>query len=706
MILLPGTLARNKSPALTKINASHPLAKYVMYAYFMQPYGQGLQPTGNNGTSIKAQIYDHGPWNLHGSVIAGLEPNINYGIYGREKLVSFGSYIQVPYSPRLNPTRKSITLLARCKSTGTGPSQGDAYVCIRDYSGTVLGYYLSVGPASGAFNTAGIGFYSGGTYASGVTSSIIADNKWHVVCGVARYLGTNSTEMSYYIDGNIDKQAIVASEIPTSTDVLNIGEYVAGTLSFVGSIESLVAFDTALGADWVRELALNPYSLLISPRRVFLGGFGSTYAVSISEAATASDSSTAGLNFESVVVETTSAAETSSALLVAPVAVSEAATASDSGSAVLTTLVLGSDAATADAVSDASVSLDASVSEVATASDTASAVISYPIIETASASETQSATLTIVADVTESASASDSSTGLRALPATATEAATATDSAAAGKRTLATRTEAASATTTQAATKRTSASRTEAASATDKLAKPTVRASIAVSRVEAASAATSQSASGNWARQVVEASSAADETSASYIGNVSSVNEATPATDVVTVLAELNESVTEAASAGDSIDAASEMIASVSEVATATEASGYAYDAVADLVEAITPTDASETTTDLFVDVNEMVAADDASAAYAGQVDIQVEAAAASDLAFAGITVNVSIEEPTDYLLSATDISDWLVVFGRLTGQTRLQPALTSTPAVRPALTHPVQIKPTVGAALRIDSDE
>jgi hypothetical protein len=430
------------------------------------------------------------------------------------------------------------------------------------------------------------------------------------------------------------------------------------------------------------------------------------YSDAVTEAATASESSAAGLNFDAVQVETATASASASALFVAAVSVSEAGSASEAASATLNAVVSATEAVTADETSGSVLTGVVSVTESASASDSDTAAISYPIEETASASATQSATLTIVADVTESASASDSSTGLRALPATASEAATATDSAAAGKRTLATRTEAASASTTQAATKRTNASRTETANATDKLAKPTVRASIAVSRVEAASAATSQGVSGNWARQVLEASSAADETSASYIGNVSSVNEATPATDVVTVLAELNESVTEAASAGDSIDAASEIIASVSEVATATEASGYAYDAVADVVEAITPTDASETTTDLLGDVNEMVAADDASAAYAGQVDIQVEAAAASDLAFAGITVNVSIEEPTDYLLSATDISDWLVVFGRLTGQTRLQPALTSTPAVRPALTHPVQIKPTVGAAIRIDSDE
>lgn len=286
MILLPNSAPLVKSPGLVPVNSRHPLAKYVMWAYFMQPYGQG-NVLGNNGTTIKARVFDHGRNALHGSVVAGVYPDIETGLYGREKQISFGTYVQVAYSPRLNVSNKSITIVARCKSTGTGPAQGDAYIAIRDWSGSVLGYYLSVGPASGAFNTAGIGFYNGATYASGVTTSIIADNKWHTVAGVARYLGTDSTEMSYYLDGRLDKQATVAKEMPTGvTDVLNIGQYVAASLSFVGSLDFVFALDTALGPAEVASLMADPYAILTPPRRAFAAiGIASTITGSGSLAA-------------------------------------------------------------------------------------------------------------------------------------------------------------------------------------------------------------------------------------------------------------------------------------------------------------------------------------------------------------------------------------------------------------------------------------
>ena len=263
MILLPNRAPLAKPAGWATLNMAHPLARHVVFAHF--GLRQRVPPLGT--TSIEA--YDSSLNQLHGTSGGGI--NIKrMGKFGAEFAVNTttGAFT-IPDGPKIAPA--ALTIIARVKSTATGNRQ---WVAIK---GSVpIPYWLAIADSVGGGAGAGVGWYNGGYFVSGITRDISGDNQYHVVAGTILPTGAASSVCSYYIDGQLDKSAAVASVMPSNSSTLNVGgPYPGDNSCFIGVIESIVLLNVALRADQVARLSADLYSLITPTRQMtFAPGYG------------------------------------------------------------------------------------------------------------------------------------------------------------------------------------------------------------------------------------------------------------------------------------------------------------------------------------------------------------------------------------------------------------------------------------------------
>ena len=202
------------------------------------------------------------------------------------------------------------------------------------------------------------------------------------------------------------------------------------------------------------SLAEDPWQLFATPELPFSvpAASGSTYNVSATEAATATDSQATAMLFATTRTEAATAVETIAAALAAAAARTETATASEAATAALAIPAARTEAATASETAIALMQLAASLTETTTTTDLAVALLiavatvaeaasasetsstgpqySVSITETATAADALQAAASLVAQVAEAAAAGDAYTCAAQLVALITEAATASDAAA------------------------------------------------------------------------------------------------------------------------------------------------------------------------------------------------------------------------------------------------------------------------------------
>lgn len=172
---------------------------------------------------------------------------------------------------------------------------------------------------------------------------------------------------------------------------------------------------------------------------------GGGISASITEFASAVESSSATATFQAAINESAAASESSSASVIRPASAEESVSPGEGSSAVITITSSITESVSADESSSAIVIRAASVSESASASDQPSAVCNFvaAINEAFSTSEQSSVIATFSVSITESVSASEESTTGGTTAASITESASAVDSASATVQFSATITESA-----------------------------------------------------------------------------------------------------------------------------------------------------------------------------------------------------------------------------------------------------------------------
>ncbi len=293
---------------------------------------------------------------------------------------------------------------------------------------------------------------------------------------------------------------------------------------------------------------------VLTPVTLWSGGnlsSGSTYNESVSETATASDSSSTTATRAGALAEAGSATDTNAGTMVRAGSLTEAGSAADAPVGVVVVARSVTEAGSASDTITGLVTASRAVSEAASAADSRAAIMTRAgaVTEAASAADAESAALQAAAAVSEAASAGDTvTTGAAAYEVTISEAASAADAVS----TIATRV----------------ASMSEALSAADAF---TVTAVFGAAQSEAASASDATNWSGAlYSTDIAETATLQDAVS-SALQALAAIAEAGNATDAPTVIISAGVSVLEPASAADALSTALQITALLSEPASAAD---------------------------------------------------------------------------------------------------------------------------------------
>ena len=292
-------------------------------------------------------------------------------------------------------------------------------------------------------------------------------------------------------------------------------------------------------------------------------------AVSITEAASAADSSSATAAYAAAIAEAASAGDSSTVIAAFVASISEAASAADLATAAAAFVAAIAEAASATDASTAGRGSPVSIAEAANAMDTESAIASFVtfVIDAATATDVMSAIVSFVASVTEPASATEAQTAGVSTAAAISEAASATDSEDSQILRVVAIVEAVTAVETESATFNAAAAIAEAANATD--VETAIVAAVA-SITEAASAAEASTAGVSTGVVIAEAASAADSSTATKASSAS-IAEAANATDTSTATANFIAAMNEIAAAADTVVGSKATTAAITEAASAAD---------------------------------------------------------------------------------------------------------------------------------------
>ncbi|HZZ80907.1 MAG TPA: LamG domain-containing protein [Gemmataceae bacterium] len=206
--------------------------------------------------------------------------------------------ISVPYSSALECP--NITIIA----WGKPNASSRAYVCSRNYAGSVPYHLCAGGSALGGTQMDGFARYSGGWASSGITTDVRGDGKFHQIGG-----SFDGATLKYWVDGKLDASQSNGTALPTQTSNLFIGEYPNDGHYWDGILDHVLIWNRALSAAEIRQLYENPFCFLGggSRRRPFgVSIGGSFYSVTATDGPSTSDA----LTRAAVVTRTLAAAPT------------------------------------------------------------------------------------------------------------------------------------------------------------------------------------------------------------------------------------------------------------------------------------------------------------------------------------------------------------------------------------------------------------
>jgi len=216
---------------------------------------EGFWPLDDGAGTVATDV---SPWRRNGALTNfGLSSGTGWGAGRNGKALVFdGSNDYVPVA-KIPPITK-CTLAVWLKSTGTG---ANTMVATKNFSGGVVPMALSI--SSGAGAAVGMSFYNGAWQASGVTTDVSNDGKWHFVAGT--YDGAT---LRYYLDGKLDASAAYTGSLPNNTNPLEIGAYTAGASYFKGTMSGFRLLSRALTPGEIARIYADPWAGTLRRRPV------------------------------------------------------------------------------------------------------------------------------------------------------------------------------------------------------------------------------------------------------------------------------------------------------------------------------------------------------------------------------------------------------------------------------------------------------
>lgn len=410
-------------------------------------------------------------------------------------------------------TTGALTLVVLCDVDAL--SSYGALIAKQATSTTYCPYELRIGDGS---TDSKLGWLRGanGSYVFGTASASNLITAGDKAVRLIWRINADSTAGSAFVNGaKYDFSAGGGVPLDNGASVW-IGRRSDGITQLDGRIYYVALFNRAISDAEALALTQNPWQLYAKrPKRVFVsvGAGGSTYNVSLTEAASVADTVAAIALRVGAMAEAASAADLVASALIATRAVAEAATAA---AAATGTMVL-----------------PGAVAEAATATDSASTggVTSNSITEAATASEATASSAALVGAIAETVTAADLAAALKTLQAAISEAATATDLVAGLLVATAAVAEAAAASDSASTGPQYAVSLSEAASPADAL---QAAAQLVGAVTEAATAGAAFSAAASLVGLITEPATASDSASAGATTYSVSLSELAAALDVIT----------------------------------------------------------------------------------------------------------------------------------------------------------------------------
>lgn len=444
------------------------------------------------------------------------------------------------------------------------------------------------------------------TSTTGVQTTLKKSTTW--------YMGANSTNVSnntgltFTAGGGIDYLA-----------VSNINGTNGGT-----TYDSTIS-ETALGYDLNWFIAAQTFAVSLSETTTGTDSVSASFAFNsdVSESATGTESVSAAVTFETVVVDSATGSDSISSSFSFSSSISESATGTDSVSVVLT--------------------LGAAISETGTGSDTVSAVPVYSrsIAETATGTETVSTKLTFVSAVAETGSGTDQFAAITVISRSVVETATVTDTTAAAMVAYSQLAE--SATLTDAASAVLSVVATISESATGSDVVSGAR-GFYVDVSETATTTDTFAALKYINRAVVESSTASDVTTTTFVA-LAVIQEQVSGSDSTTTTLSAVSLVAESSTATDTVTVALTLPAEISEAGTGTDLVSAVRTLNGVLDETATGTDAVDGALSLYTTVSETATGADVLLAGFFFSSVVAETASGTDTVFAVSLVNAAVAE-------------------------------------------------------------
>lgn len=433
------------------------------------------------------------------------------------------------------------TMFAWCPVVGTADPDNGSTGCILLSS---AGVWFQIN-AAGACAVHGSGFNSSGS-----------DISWYSSTNRSIVMASDGTSggLRVFVDGVDSGQRWTSAPgaWEAGSRAMRIGGYAGGTLhDFNGRMLVLGYIDRYWTQADAKRFHADPFSVY-EPRRIWVpvASSGTTYDVSVDEAASASDAASSVVQLAAALSEAASAAEAASSIAEFVAAMTEVASASDAAAGVLILPAAVSEAASAADALAAAMELPAESSEAASAVDavSASGTLAAALAEAATGADAQTAGIAADAAITEAATAAETATSTLTLTAAVSEAGTATDAISVIATLSAVLAEAGDATDAAIAVMTMAASLAEAASAADTVTWGSV--AYDVDLAEAATATDSLSAAAVLTAVLAEGGTAADAIAAVQLLGAT-VTELGSAGDAATGVLVMGVSIAEAGTASD-----------------------------------------------------------------------------------------------------------------------------------------------------------
>ena len=182
--------------------------------------------------------------NKYNAEITG-KPKWTEGKYGQAIQLDGTTWADVDQK---NQADFSLPLFTIAAWVGNMKVAGHQYVLHKSTAGADRNYIVNVQSGTGFFVG---GFSPGGTWSPVVSTTNVADGKWHYL---TQTYDKKSDKVLVYVDGVLEKERKMGGNPPANEGVFRIGRGPGGSFPFTGCIDEILIARTPFSADQIQKL--------------------------------------------------------------------------------------------------------------------------------------------------------------------------------------------------------------------------------------------------------------------------------------------------------------------------------------------------------------------------------------------------------------------------------------------------------------------